>query len=144
MNANYTDSSGREQPIRMGCYGIGVSRLVAAIVEQHHDEQGICWPASIAPYLVHLIPISVRDEQQMRIAMELYDRLYQACYEVLLDDRDERAGVKFKDSDLIGIPLRIVIGKGAAAGEVEYVERSSGIREQMTLEGVIQRIGQQR
>ncbi|ANF97038.1 proline--tRNA ligase [Paenibacillus bovis] len=137
MNATYTDSSGQDQPIQMGCYGIGVSRLVAAIVEQHHDEQGICWPASIAPYQVHLIPVSVRDEQQMSTALELYKKLTDAHCEVLLDDRNERAGVKFKDSDLIGIPIRLVIGKGAAAGEVEYVERSTGIRELLTTEQAI-------
>ncbi|WP_017815069.1 proline--tRNA ligase [Paenibacillus shenyangensis] len=140
MNATYTDSSGQDQFIQMGCYGIGVSRLVAAIVEQHHDEQGICWPAAIAPYQVHLIPISTKDEQQMSVALQLYKRLIQAHHDVLLDDREERAGVKFKDSDLIGIPIRLIIGKGAAAGEVEYMERSTGIREQLTIEDAIQRV----
>ncbi|MCR2807812.1 proline--tRNA ligase [Paenibacillus soyae] len=125
LGAKYLDPNGREQPMIMGCYGIGVSRILSAITEQSHDDRGIIWPAAIAPYQVHVIPVSVKDEAQTTLAQELYDRLTAQGLEVLIDDRDERAGVKFNDADLFGIPYRIVVGKLAAGGEVELVERRS-------------------
>lgn len=125
MGAAFLDASGSKRPMIMGCYGIGVSRLLSAVIEQHHDADGIVWPVSLAPYQVHLVPVSSKDEHQMRVARQLYERLREAGVEVLLDDREERAGVKFKDSDLLGLPVRIVIGKEAENGLVEFAERSA-------------------
>ncbi|WP_281886273.1 proline--tRNA ligase [Paenibacillus sp. YYML68] len=140
LKARYLDANGKEQPIIMGCYGIGVSRIVSAIVEQYHDERGIVWPPAIAPYRVHLIPVSIRDDMQRKIAEDLYDALRQIGIDVLLDDRDERAGVKFNDSDLIGLPIRIVVGKDAIHGKVEYVERSENNKQLLSVEEVVMRI----
>ncbi|MNN52845.1 Proline--tRNA ligase [compost metagenome] len=123
----------------MGCYGIGVSRILSAVVEQKHDNQGIIWPMSIAPFHVHVVPISVKDEIQMSTADKLYKLLSSQGVDVLIDDREERAGVKFKDSDLIGIPIRIVVGKDADQGMVEFVERGIGIKTLMEMDGAIQR-----
>jgi prolyl-tRNA synthetase len=125
LGAKYLDPSGKEQMMIMGCYGIGVSRVLSAVVEQYNDPNGIIWPISIAPFHVHIIPFSVKDPEQMRLADQLYSRLCKARIEVLLDDRDERPGVKFKDSDLIGIPIRIIVGKHANEGIVEFKERVS-------------------
>lgn len=141
LGARYVDAHGKEQQIIMGCYGIGVSRLMSAIVEQHHDERGIVWPAAVAPYRVHLIPVSVKDETQRNAAERLYDTLRQQGIDVLLDDRDDRAGVKFNDADLIGLPIRIVIGKDAVRGYVEYVERSSNDRQLLSIQEAVLRIG---
>ena len=120
MNAVFQDVDGSEKPFIMGCYGIGVSRTAAAAIEKFHDDYGIKWPKEIAPYEVILIPVNINDEEQMKIANELYQAFQKAGIEVLMDDRDERAGVKFKDADLIGIPLRITLGKTLAEGLVEY------------------------
>ncbi|WP_336786276.1 proline--tRNA ligase [Paenibacillus sp. MMO-177] len=134
MQANYLDAMGSEKPIIMGCYGIGISRVMSAVVEQHHDEQGILWPLELAPYQVHVVPISSKDEQQMNVAGKLYGELMSAGFEVLLDDRDERPGVKFKDSDLIGIPVRIVVGRQAADGTIELKYRDQKESVQATIE----------
>ncbi|ACT02442.1 proline--tRNA ligase [Paenibacillus sp. JDR-2] len=134
MQANYLDATGSEKPIIMGCYGIGISRVMSAVVEQHHDEQGIRWPLELAPYQVHVVPVSAKDGQQMDVAGKLYRELMSAGFEVLLDDRDERPGVKFKDSDLIGIPVRIVVGRQAADGVVELKYRNEGEVLQATTE----------
>ncbi|MCR8644349.1 proline--tRNA ligase [Paenibacillus sp. N1-5-1-14] len=144
LGATFLDSNGRSQHMIMGCYGIGISRILSAVIEQHNDEFGIVWPKALAPYQVHLIPISVKDETQMQIANDLYERLLANGVEVLIDDRDERAGVKFKDADLIGIPYRIVIGKGAAEGMVEFVERSKGEKESLTVEEAYARVSESR
>ena len=104
----------------MGCYGIGVTRTLAAIVEQHHDDSGIIWPMSVAPYHVVLTVMKHNDEEQMNLTNTMYKKLVKAGAEVLLDDRKERPGVKFKDADLMGIPIRITIGRDAADGKVEY------------------------
>ena len=104
----------------MGCYGIGVTRTMASIIEQHHDENGIVWPLSVAPYHVSVIPVNVKDEEQIKVANELYKELISMSVEALLDDRNERAGVKFKDSELIGIPMRVTVGKKISDGEVEF------------------------
>jgi prolyl-tRNA synthetase len=124
LDARFTNESGQEEALWMGCYGIGVSRLAQAAVEQHHDADGIRWPLSIAPYEVIVVIASAQDPQQVALAERLYNDLGAAGVDVLLDDRAERAGVKFKDADLIGIPWRLVVGRGAAAGQVELVERS--------------------
>jgi prolyl-tRNA synthetase len=124
MQASFVDEKQQQRPLVMGCYGIGVSRLVATTIEQHHDDNGIRWPMSVAPYHVHLVTIG-KDDAVVAAARELYGELSQAGVEVLWDDRDERPGVKFKDADLIGVPLRITIGaKGLAAGHVELKPRT--------------------
>lgn len=126
MNATFTDENGNEVPFVMGCYGIGISRTAAAAVERHHDEYGIKWPIAIAPYHVIVIPVNIQDELQMKVAEDLYKKLQDNGIEVILDDRDDRAGVKFKDADLIGIPLRITAGKTLQEGLVEYKVRETG------------------
>ena len=108
----------------MGCYGIGISRLAQAAVEQHHDNAGISWPLSIAPFQVIVVIANVQDEIQMTLGEEIYSELRSEGIDALIDDRGERAGVKFKDADLIGIPWRVVVGRGAIEGNVELVNRS--------------------
>jgi prolyl-tRNA synthetase len=126
MDACFTSESGERQPFWMGCYGIGVSRLAQAAVEQHHDANGIRWPLAIAPFEVVVVPANVSDGLQANLAEQLYAQLQEAGVDVLLDDRPERAGVKFKDGDLLGIPWRIVVGRAAAEGRVELVDRQGG------------------
>ncbi|PLZ05839.1 proline--tRNA ligase [Fischerella thermalis] len=125
MGATYTNEQGEEKPLVMGCYGVGVSRLAQAAVEQSYDKDGIIWPVAIAPYHAIVTIPNINDAQQVEIAEQLYTELNQAGIETLLDDRNERAGVKFKDADLIGIPYRIVTGRAIANGKVEVVERKS-------------------
>lgn len=110
LKASFLDENGKENPLVMGCYGIGVSRTMAAIIEQHHDSDGICWPVSVAPYHVVIVPIKYTDIEQKKVADKLYTELKDVGIDVILDDRNERAGVKFKDADLIGYPIRITIG----------------------------------
>ena len=125
MGATFLDENGKTQIIHMGCYGIGVSRTMAAAVEQHNDENGIIWPKAIAPYHAVVIPVSVKDEQQYAIAEQIYEALQKRGVEVMLDDRNERPGVKFKDADLIGYPVRITVGKKAIEEQnVEYKLRA--------------------
>ncbi|MFW2489404.1 proline--tRNA ligase [Clostridium chromiireducens] len=125
MNANFIDEGGKEKPFIMGCYGIGVTRTMASIIEQHHDDNGIIWPLAVAPYHVSVIPVNIKDEEQVRVANELYNNLISMEVEALLDDRNERGGVKFKDSELMGIPMRITVGKKIGEGEVEFKLRDS-------------------
>ncbi|WZL72660.1 proline--tRNA ligase [Clostridiaceae bacterium 35-E11] len=132
MSATYMDENVEEKPMVMGCYGIGISRTMAAIIEQHHDENGIIWPLSVAPYHVIISVVNVKNEEQMHLGERLYKELTDARIEVLLDDRPERAGVKFKDADLIGIPIRITVGKKAAEGIVEYKLRNQETKEELT------------
>ncbi len=113
LDATYLDEDGQEKLMVMGCYGVGVSRTMAAAIEQHHDADGIIWPAAIAPYQVVIVPINIKDEPQMAMAEKVYQELTTAGIEVVLDDRDERSGVKFKDADLIGYPVRITVGPKA-------------------------------
>ncbi|USK51685.1 proline--tRNA ligase [Bacillus sp. CMF12] len=126
MEAAYLDENGRTQPMIMGCYGIGVSRTMAAVAEQFNDENGFIWPRSMAPFDLHLVPINMKDEAQAAVAEELYTMLKRNRYEVLMDDRQERPGVKFADSDLIGLPIRITVGKKASEGIVEVKVRKTG------------------
>ena len=119
------DETGKSKTVIMGCYGIGVTRCLAAAIEQNNDENGIIWPVSIAPYHAIVIPVNSKNEEQSEIAEKVYNDLKAKGIEVLLDDRNERAGVKFKDADLIGIPVRIVIGKKCGEGVVEYKERTA-------------------
>jgi prolyl-tRNA synthetase len=127
MGACYLDKNGQEQTIVMGCYGIGIGRTVAACIEQNYDDKGIIWPMALAPYHVILTPVNVKDEALLRISEDLYQKLSSAGLDVLLDDRDERAGVKFMDADLIGIPVRLTIGpKRLTEGNLEVRFRQSG------------------
>ena len=124
MGATFIDEKQQQKPLVMGCYGIGVSRLVATTVEQHHDDNGMKWPMSISPYHVHVVSIG-KDDAVVKAATELHDGLQAQGIEVLWDDRDERPGVKFKDADLIGIPIRVTIGgKGLATGNIEVKPRA--------------------
>ncbi len=122
LNAKYVDENGKDNLMVMGCYGIGVSRTLAATVEQNYDEHGIIWPMSIAPYQVVVVPVKVQDPEIWQGAQTLYEELQKAGVEVVLDDRDERAGVKFKDADLIGYPIRLTIGKKYASEELVEVK----------------------
>ncbi|MBR5980771.1 MAG: proline--tRNA ligase, partial [Firmicutes bacterium] len=126
LGLTYKDENQQDQLVQMGCYGIGCSRTMQAVVEQHHDDNGIIWPMSVAPYHVIIDLVGIHDETQVALAEDLYEKLQKRGVEVILDDRDERPGVKFKDADLIGIPIRIVVGKKAADGIVEYKLRRGG------------------
>ncbi len=132
MKATFSDENGQEKPFIMGCYGIGVSRTAAAAVERFHDDFGIIWPIQIAPFQVSLICVNMNDETQKKVAEDLYNRFLENGVEVLFDERDERAGVKFKDADLIGIPLRITVGKAISEGMVEFKKRSEKDIEKVT------------
>ncbi|MCQ9279114.1 proline--tRNA ligase [Staphylococcus borealis] len=125
MNATFLDNQGKAKPLIMGCYGIGVSRTLSAIVEQNNDENGIIWPKSVTPFDLHLITINPKKDEQLELGNQLYEILQQQ-YDVLYDDRKDRAGVKFNDADLIGLPIRIVVGKNASDGIVEVKVRQTG------------------
>lgn len=137
MGANYKDENQLEKPIYMGCYGIGVTRTLAAVVEQHHDKDGIIWPMSIAPYHCIITLVNSKDEAQCSLAEQIYESLLNLGVEVLLDDRKERPGVKFKDADLLGIPIRITVGKLAADRQVEYKLRRDDIKTVLSAEEAI-------
>ena len=140
MNAVYLDKNGKSHPYIMGCYGIGISRTAAAAVEAHYDEHGIKWPISIAPYHAIIVPVNIQDTLQMEVAEKLYKELKANGVEVVLDDRDERAGVKFKDADLIGFPYRITVGKTINDGFVEYKVRETGDVEKLKPEDAAKHI----
>ena len=124
MRATFLDAQGKERPVIMGCYGIGTGRTVAASIEQNHDDLGIVWPMPLAPFEAAVLPLQARDESVMKAAEDLYAALTARGMDVLLDDRDERAGIKFKDADLIGIPLRVAVSKKTLAeNQVELKER---------------------
>jgi len=125
LGAKFLGEDGVERPVIMGCYGIGVTRVVAAVIEAGHDENGIIWPMSIAPYHVNIVVVNSSDESQSKIGEEIYDKLSNLGVECMLDDRDERTGVKFKDADLIGIPIRITVGRTIKEGMVEVKHRKS-------------------
>ena len=137
MSAVYKDENQKDQLIVMGCYGIGVTRTLSAIVEQHHDENGIIWPVSVAPYHAIITVVKPKDEEQSKVAEDIYNQLSKAGIEVLLDDRDERPGVKFKDADLLGIPVRITVGKRASEGIVEYKLRREQDKSEKTIEQAV-------
>ncbi len=139
LGLTYKDDSGEDKSVIMGCYGIGVNRCLAAVIEQNNDENGIIWPASIAPYKAVVVPVNVKDEAQLALAEKIASQLEDAGIEIVLDDRDERPGVKFKDWDLIGIPVRITVGKKAADGMVEYKKRSASDFELITSEEAVKK-----
>jgi len=127
MKATYLDINGQEQPIYMGSYGIGVGRTMAAVIEQHNDKDGIIWPKAVAPYQIIVLPVNTKDEASNAKAEEIYNKLTAEGIETVIDDRDERAGVKFKDADLIGYPLRVVVGpKTLAKSQIEVKTRATG------------------
>ena len=126
MNAVFLDENQKKQPIIMGCYGIGVSRVMMAVIEQNNDENGMIWPKSIAPFDIHVIPVDVKKAEQLDAATKIYEDLKAVGYEVRLDDRKERAGVKFSDADLIGLPIRVTVGRGISDGLVEIKVRQTG------------------
>lgn len=142
MGATFSNEQGEELPLVMGCYGVGVSRLAQSAVEQSYDKDGIIWPVAIAPYQVIIAIPNISDDQQVEIAEKLYTELQQAGIETLLDDRNERAGVKFKDADLIGIPYRIVTGRSIKSGKVELVERASHNAQEIAIEDVVSTLKQ--
>ncbi|WP_342478251.1 proline--tRNA ligase [Paenibacillus sp. FSL H7-0350] len=140
LGADYLDADGRTRPMVMGCYGIGISRLLAAVAEQSNDDQGLIWPQSLAPYTVHILLMSVQDTAQRELAEALYVRLTALGIDTLLDDRDERAGVKFKDAGLMGIPVALVVGKLAAEQRVEYMDRRTGNKEVIDMSEAVLRV----
>jgi len=123
LDLTFPDENGEHKPVIMGCYGIGVNRCMAAAIEQNSDENGIKWPMAIAPFHVAVVPVQVKDEGIMNLSERIYETLKENGIEAIIDDRDERVGVKFKDCDLVGIPVRITVGKKAADGIVEYKVR---------------------
>jgi len=143
MNAYFLDENGKSKPIVMGCYGIGVSRTLAAVVEQHHDDKGIIWPLEIAPFHVHLITVNMKSEEQVELSEKLYSIFQNEKIEVLYDDRQERVGVKFADSDLIGIPIRVIVGKRAGEGIVEVKLRKTGESFEAPVTTIVETIRQQ-
>ena len=141
MNATVLNNQGREQTLTMGCYGIGVSRTLSAIIEQHHDENGIIWPKSVTPYDLHVISVNPKKDDQRELADRIYDD-FNTRYNVLYDDRQERAGVKFNDADLIGLPIRIVVGKHASEGIVEVKRRDNGEKEDVHIDDLANHIAE--
>jgi prolyl-tRNA synthetase len=143
MKAVYLDKDGQEKTMIMGCYGIGIGRTVAACIEQNYDKNGIVWPMPLAPYQVIITPVNVSEEDIMKAAENLYNSMLAEGIEVIFDDRDERAGVKFKDADLIGIPLRIIIGqKNLLQGNVELKIRKTGENTLYSLQEIVQQVKQ--
>jgi len=140
LNLNYLDENNKLNPVVMGCYGIGIGRCMAAVAEQNNDEKGLVWPMDIAPYKVAIITINNKDEAQIEFANKLYDELNNLGIDTLLDDRDERAGVKFNDMDLIGIPVRIVVGKGLIDNKVEVKLRKDTESKDISIDEVIDHI----
>jgi len=136
MKAYFVDKDGKERPIIMGCYGIGVSRLMAAAVEQNHDENGIIWPENIAPFKLHILALNMKDEKIREVAERIYNLAKEKGIEVLYDDRDMSAGAKFKDADLIGIPHRIVVGRGVKNKIVEYQHRKDQQKQSISIENI--------
>lgn len=140
LNATFLDKDGKAKHFTMGSYGIGISRCVAAVAEQCFDDKGIAWPLAIAPYQALVTVVNVKNEVQLEKGLEIYNELKSKGVEVLIDDRNERAGVKFTDADLIGIPLRITVGKAIENGLVEFSLRSDMIKEEISLESAVQRV----
>ena len=139
MNATYKDENQQDHALVMGCYGIGVSRTLAAVIEQHHDEDGIIWPVSVAPYHAIVTLVKPKDEEQAKVAEEIYQSLLAAGVEAVIDDRDERPGVKFKDADLLGFPIRITVGKRAGEGIVEYKLRRDSDKTEISVSEAIEK-----
>ncbi len=141
LAARFLDDREQLRPIIMGCYGIGINRILASLIETNHDANGIVWPVALAPYEVVLVPVNVMEERTRKVAEEMHDALGATGIEVLLDDRDQRAGVKFKDADLVGFPLRVVVGeRGLKQGKIEIKWRWDEKSEMIDLEGAVEAI----
>jgi len=141
LGVKFLDEAGKQQTVQMGCYGIGVSRLISAIIEQNHDKDGIVWPAQVAPYQVAIVPVNISDKEILDKACDIHKALEASGIECLLDDRDERAGVKFKDADLLGFPLRITLGnKWLKEKKLELKERRSQISKDIRAEDVLEEV----
>jgi len=141
MGAKFLDNDGKEKTIVMGCYGIGISRIIAAVIEQNNDENGIIWPKSIAPYQVEILPLNVNDKETIQIAETLYKKFLSEKIEVIIDDRDERPGIKFKDADLIGIPIRITISSQKAKDNiVEIHKRDTGENKLVNIDDLLENL----
>ena len=140
MDCMFLDQEAKQKPCIMGSYGIGLNRTMQAIIEQSHDDDGIIWPDSVAPYNAIVVPVSAANEAQMALAEQIYEQLKAAGIETILDDRDERAGVKFKDADLLGIPHRVNVGRRAAEGVVEYKQRREKAAEELSVDEAVKRI----
>ena len=140
LEASFNNDLGQKEPFWMGCYGIGISRLAQAAVEQNHDESGIIWPLSIAPFEVIITIANIQEPSQQELGEKLYKELKRLRLDVLIDDRKERAGVKFKDADLLGIPWRIVAGRDSIQGKLELIQRSNGATESLTIDEVIKKL----
>ena len=141
MNATYLDASGAQRPMEMGCYGIGITRTVAAAIEQHHDDAGIVWPKPLAPADLHIVPVNWNDATTRKAAEDIYAELQQTGTDVLFDDREERPGVKFKDADLLGVPLRATIGgKSLARGVIELKVRADGAMTEVPADRAVEAI----
>jgi len=139
MQAVVLNEQGKSVPLVMGCYGLGVTRVVAAAIEQNHDANGIVWPIAMAPFQVAIVPMKMHKSAEVKTAtLQLYQTLQQAGFDVLLDDREERPGVMFADMDLIGIPHRLVVGeRGLTQGEVEYKARANGEVKQIPIDAIV-------
>jgi prolyl-tRNA synthetase len=141
LGATFLDQDGREKPYIMGCYGIGLNRIAAAIVESFSDDDGIVWPPSIAPYQVAILPLKVGNEEIMRASESAHDALDEAGIDVILDDRDESPGSKFKDADLIGFPLKVVVGRGYEKnGTLELQVRTDGSQKDVKPENLVEEV----
>ena len=141
LQASFLDKDGKAKPFVMGCYGIGVTRTMAAAIEQYHDERGILWPVAIAPYEAVILPLNMKDDVMVTTARELYTQLSADSSEIVLDDRPERAGVKFNDADLIGYPVQIVVGKDTKTkGTVEIKVRRTGVKEVVPVRTAVGRV----
>lgn len=140
LGLEYLDASNQLKPVVMGSYGIGLERCMAAVVEQHNDEHGILWPKAIAPFALAIVIVSMKDEEQVRVANELYMACKEAGIDVLLDDRKERPGVKFKDMELVGIPVRITVGRGISEGVVELRERTASENINVSIDEAVKRV----
>lgn len=134
MNLLYLDQNNKLEPVWMGSYGIGLERCMAAVADQYHDENGLMWPDDLAPFRAGIVIVNMKDEQQVEQANKFYEYAKSQGMDLLLDDRNERAGVKFKDMELIGIPHRFTFGKGVAQGKVEYVLRKTGEKVEVAIE----------
>ena len=138
MNAKFSDKDGKLKNLWMGCYGIGVTRIAQAAIEQNHDEKGICWPIQIAPFEIVIIPTNLKDPIQKVLSEKIYEDFKNKKIDVLLDDRDERAGVKFKDAELLGIPFQIIIGRDAINNEVEFLSRANENKMKITINKLLE------
>ncbi|MBQ1502005.1 MAG: proline--tRNA ligase, partial [Firmicutes bacterium] len=141
MGARYVDENGKEHDIVMGCYGIGVGRTMAAVIEQNHDEHGIIWPITVAPYEVIVVPVNDKDEWLNEQAEKIYDELNRRQVETVLDDRRERPGVKFNDADLLGFPIRVVLGKKCReTGMAEIKNRATGEVTEVAVDQIVDEV----